>query len=533
MVNDVSHGATRPLGSTGARVLLAGVDTLYCSCDIAVSDAVRAQLEREKQTAQVAAQARGAHCPQWLGAQVMPSGARGGYAFLLQTQDFAVKILGEGIRHRPGIYVELRSFFLHTHPHGAAGACEEALGWVRERLLYDLDETLVRARCSFASAKVSRVDLHCDWQGGYAPALVSVADELRCFIRPGKTKWGFYGQGHAPTGYTFGKGKVQARLYNKSLEAREKANDAYPALLAARNGAEFDPARDVWRLEFQLRREGVTGFRLYAAPEAEDPEEEIEAELAAEELAHIGTLPRLFARLGELFSYLTAHWLRLVVETEAANRSRWPMHPTWAALREHFAVVAQPSLTHQDASPKEVRADQGEDAGEDAGEDQVQLVCGARYRGRSRVLRRLALGVISSLEVEDASPTGAALSALTRWVERVAEREVERITARCARYHERCGHVPRWVQRGMGERFVRVERLEHRVQMLLGICAAKGVLPLEFKPAHSVGDLLVQHLEELEREAEEKGGVQQVMADHFARVYKVALPQSHGALCAA
>ncbi len=35
---------------------------------------------------------------------------------------------------------------------------------------------------------------------------------------------------------------------------------------------------------------------------------------------------------------------------------------------------------------------------------------------------------------------------------------------------------------------------------------AKGVLPLEFKPAHSVGDLLVQHLEELEREAEDKGG---------------------------
>ncbi len=529
MRNDISHDAVRTLDASDARVLLAGVDTLYCSCDIAVSDAVRTQLEREKQAAQVAARAGGAHCPPWLGAQVMPSGARGGYAFLLQTEDFAVKILGDGIRHRPGIYLELRSFFLHAHPRGAAGACEAALRWVCERLLYDLDETLVRDRCSFATAKVSRVDLHCDWQGGYAPALVSVAHELRCFIRPGKAKWGFYGQGHAPTGYTFGKGKIQARLYNKSLEAREKANDAYPALLDARNGAGFDPSRDVWRLEFQLRREGVTGFRLYAAPEAEDPDTDIEAELAAEELEHIGTLPRLFARLGELFSYLTQYWLRLVVETQAANRSRWPLHPTWGALREQFVVVAQPTLIHQEASPQEVTADPGKDAGE----DQPRLVRGARYRGRSRVLRRLALGVISSLEVEDASPTGAALSALTRWVERVAEREVERITVRCARYHERYGHVPHWVQRGMGERFARVERLEHRVQMLLGICAAQGVLPLEFKPAHSVGDLLVQHLDELEREAEEKGGVQQVVADHFARVYKVTLNQSHGALRAA
>jgi hypothetical protein len=69
-----------------------------------------------------------------------------------------------------------------------------------------------------------------------------------------------------------------------------------------------------------------------------------------------------------------------------------------------------------------------------------------------------------------------------------------------------------------------VERLEHRVQMLVGIFSAKGVLPLEFKPAYSVGDLLLQHLAALELEAEEKGGVQQVLANHFAKVYKVNLP---------
>jgi hypothetical protein len=76
----------------------------------------------------------------------------------------------------------------------------------------------------------------------------------------------------------------------------------------------------------------------------------------------------------------------------------------------------------------------------------------------------------------------------------------------------------------MGARWQRLEALEQRVQMLLGIFAAVGVLPLEFKPAHSVGDLLVQHLDDLEREAEVKGGVGKVVADHFARVYKVRLP---------
>ena len=59
--------------------------------------------------------------------------------------------------------------------------------------------------------------------------------------------------------------------------------------------------------------------------------------------------------------------------------------------------------------------------------------------------------------------------------------------------------------------------------MLLGVFLAKGVLPLEFKPAHSVGDLLTQHLDELEVEAERNGGVMQTLADHFARVYKAPM----------
>jgi hypothetical protein len=43
--------------------------------------------------------------------------------------------------------------------------------------------------------------------------------------------------------------------------------------------------------------------------------------------------------------------------------------------------------------------------------------------------------------------------------------------------------------------------------MRVGIVAAKGVLTLVFKPAYSVGDLLLQHLDALEQEAAEKSGV--------------------------
>jgi len=487
------------------RVLLAGPDTLYFSCDATISDEMRATLAEEKARAQVKAMTeRTVHCPDWLGARVCPQGARGGYAFLIETEDFSVKLLGERIQHRPGVYIELRSYALHTHPDGPQGACETALRWVREHLFADQAETLAPGALSFAAAKLSRADLHIDWQGGYAPTLSGASQELRCFIRPGKTKWAFYGQGLHPTGYAFGRGHIQARLYNKTRETQEKANDAYAALLTARNGAAFDPQQDVWRLEFQLRREGVKGFKLHASPEEDDDEAEIEAELAAEDLELIGTLPRFFARMNDLFLYLTAHWLRLVEDNGAANRSRLPTHPTWAQLREQFARVAATAATP-------VPLD----------EDQWHLVRGARYSGKSRILRRLALGVVKSLEVADTSPTSAALLTLRRWVEQVAQGEEQRLAARCAAHQARLGYVPPWVQRGMGARWERVERVEHRVQMLLGVFAAKGVLSLEFKPAYNVGDLLTQHLDELERQAEAKGGVQQLLADHFASVYRV------------
>jgi hypothetical protein len=185
-----------------------------------------------------------------------------------------------------------------------------------------------------------------------------------------------------------------------------------------------------------------------------------------------------------------------------SNRSGWPMHPTWQQLREAFGMLAGVPLLD---------------------DEKRILVRGARYRGRMRLLRRMEAGVVRSLEVEDASPTSTALMTLQRWMERIAEKEVGRITAKCRRYQEQGKQVPRWVRAGMDERFRRVEQVEQRVQMLLGIFTSHGVLPLEFKPAYSVGDLLLQHLDALEQEAEEKGGVQQVLADHFAKVFKISV----------
>jgi len=478
-------------------LVLAGVDTLHFSADIQISDAVRAKLDLEKEVAQSPEMARTAHCPEWLGAWVHPHGARGGYAYLLETDDFSVKILGKGIPHRPGLYVELRSHFLHTHPQGAKGACEEALCWLREQLLSDQDAALVQASCTFESVRLSRVDLHADWQGGWVPS-AELGAGLQ-FMKLAPVKWHAYHDGGTFTGFVFGSGSILARLYNKGLQARQRHDDSYEALLAERNPDTFDPTHDVWRLEFQLRREGTTSFRLYTEPGAEDDEATIEAELAAEDLPHLGTLPRFLRYQDALWRYLTTHWLRLVEDDGTSNRSHWPMQATWALLRGDFRRVAEVEPLSPDAE---------------------QVVRGARYSGKSRILRRMLLGVVNSLEVEDAAPAAAALA--ERWSGQVAAREAERAAARRARYLEQYGSVPPWVERGMGAHLERAEQVRHRVQMLLGLFGARGVLPLHLKPAYSVGDLLTQHLDDLEDEAAAKGGLTQVLLDHFAKVYKVA-----------
>jgi hypothetical protein len=78
-----------------------------------------------------------------------------------------------------------------------------------------------------------------------------------------------------------------------------------------------------------------------------------------------------------------------------------------------------------------------------------------------------------------------------------------------------------WVTCSRGERFFRVEQLQHRAHKLLGVLSAKAVPRLTFTPSNSVAALLMQHLDELEQEAERTGGIVPTLTDHCATVDKV------------
>jgi hypothetical protein len=81
---------------------------------------------------------------------------------------------------------------------------------------------------------------------------------------------------------------------------------------------------------------------------------------------------------------------------------QWEMEESWlvvsaSTMREQFGAVLQ-------AQPLD--------------DDQRRLVRGCRYSRKNRLVRRMALRVVKSLEVEDASPTSAALMTLQRWMEK-------------------------------------------------------------------------------------------------------------------
>jgi hypothetical protein len=65
------------------------------------------------------------------------------------------------------------------------------------------------------------------------------------------------------------------------------------------------------------------------------------------------------------------------------------------------------------------------------------------------------------------------------------------------------------------------------MQMLVGAFSAKGVLPEEFKPAHSVRDPPTQHLVELAAKVERDGIVLQTLGNHFARAYRAILQRRY------
>src|SRR5690242_2930959 len=472
------------------RILLRGVDTAHFSFDVEVTDETYLRLMGEQLRARIAQKDRNAaYCSEWLGCRVAPTGVKG-YALLLETEAWAIK-LHKGNPTRPALFVELRSFAIHTYPGGVLGLAEEVCSFIREVLLEDASNE-VRAAVCLGHEKLSRLDWHLDWQGGWHPTLAE--QEQRLFIKPGHAKLNAHLEGDRCTGYDVGRRRIVARVYNKTVQAREKGLDWYIELVRQAAGDAYNPSCDVWRLEFELKREGVTGFQLYTPPEASDPDEVIEAELEAEELPNLGTLKKALHWQAHVWRYLTARWLRLVLrDDEDTNRARWPTHPTWLVLQAGFDDVRSP-----------------------ISEAKARLVRAHQHTGYARLLDRMGIGIAATAELLlDSDPA----SVVPAYLEHVV-----RVAALAAAKHGRTGS-PREEGAAEARRRRRIEAVQRLAEMALGVFAGAAVVKAELPRVGSVADLLCYLVDDLEEVARAKGGIGQILHDKWCRTYKITPPR--------
>ena len=164
---------------------------------------------------------------------------RGLYRFVLDNDCLNIS-LGNRMPSQtsPSVYVQVKSAFIHSA--GIEPAHEQVLEVVSR--IYD---------GSPYHEQVSRVDPFVDiaWSKRFYP------EDVGKFTTKAKNTVTHNHAGKV-NGFTFGKGNIMARIYDKTLEVRNSGKDWFYDLWGVGKGTQ------VWRVEFQLRREALKDFGI-------------------------------------------------------------------------------------------------------------------------------------------------------------------------------------------------------------------------------------------------------------------------------
>ncbi|MGH8108738.1 MAG: hypothetical protein ACREO1_08510 [Arenimonas sp.] len=277
-----------------------GIDSLYLSYPGNLDREVALVLQDLKDSAQSFDEKIQAHATYYNGDSlftVLPRG-RGRFAFVLEDNWFRIELSNATANILPLAHVQVRSEYLT-----AVGV---------DSAMQTLDRQLPEFGEVTGPSIVSRIDLFVDF-----------TTELDLTAIPGShwvkrcKKRDIHEDRDEVTGITFGAGnEISARLYDKTKEILKSGKDYLKPLWAAQG---WEEGQTVWRMEFQVRREGLPeGLKIPASD----------------------TIPLL----GGLWRYLTTEWLRLCVPNASDDtRSRWPAHPIWEALATVWDVPPEAS----------------------------------------------------------------------------------------------------------------------------------------------------------------------------------------------
>jgi len=277
-------------------VLLQGIDTLSIGYEVE-NWRLRPDEWELFETSKIEAQKRGfdksgtAITFRGLDFSVLASGSSG-YKYALKNDDVMIRIKPplNGALNIPAIQVAYYSQYLWRH--GWRGATERMAAWLNQW-------------ADISSLKISRLDMCIDLDMALPDVNLRHGEAV---TRARKRTEYFVVERHcdgiAFTGYTFGKGSLMARIYDKVAEVAKSDKRWF---LDAYKKKGWDESQPVTRVEFQMRRDFLRDMT-------------------------VNTLLDLESQMGDLWKYLTS-WLSLrEYSEEESNRSRWQLKDFWKVV---------------------------------------------------------------------------------------------------------------------------------------------------------------------------------------------------------
>jgi hypothetical protein len=281
------------INNSNTKILRTGIDSLYLSYQGEMHDDAAIRLAELKRLAQSEQDSNSALAQFKVGDQILEvlGHGRPPYTYVLVDGWFRIEVAKAGAMLLPMAYCKIASSLLTAKGHESA--------------LDALNKIITEIGSPEGHPNVSRIDICVDFT---TDTPLDQLNELEFVTKARSSSRHIVSSQFS--GFSFAAGSpTSARLYNKSLEIVSK-NHPRPDLELLWRQSGWDGNQDVWRLEFQLRRETLAAFELVS-------------------------YPKTIESLQALWDYATQKWIRHTCPNSAdTTQSRWPTSPFWQAIQK-------------------------------------------------------------------------------------------------------------------------------------------------------------------------------------------------------
>ncbi|GGG09642.1 replication initiation factor [Paenibacillus abyssi] len=225
------------------------------------------------------------------------------YAYRLSCKDFLIAFMENESKNNAPVFVRFLSSFLWSY--GLDEAYLRFLDWFKNLNVLISGNKLSRVDVCLDSEEISFREE--DVKG----VVTRATSKSKYFVNQEFTT------GRQFSGFQIGRGDpMLARIYNKTIEIQKSGKEWFYEIWSQHN---WDSSKEVWRVEFQLRRKAI------------------------KELG-ISTYEQFILKQKELWSYLTIDWLSIRRPT-TDNISRWKIKRKWKIVQKaHLDYVPSPLI---------------------------------------------------------------------------------------------------------------------------------------------------------------------------------------------